>query len=184
MATLQFNKVDKTIIVPISDDTITIQEVYDQSQEWLAQPINFDVQAFISAGGKESLGGIFSVGITITLINDWRIKFEDRPGPTWVRTYVTGGNLVAINSFGNDPIAPSNFTSVEIRQSTSPSIVESGVSGLTPDEAQRLKDLWQVLGLDSGNVLIVTPSSRVAGDVIQSISGDPQTGPVTVTRSP
>jgi len=45
----------------------------------------------------------------------------------------------------------------------------------------RVNEIWQILGLDSDNPLTVTPTSRVSGDISQTISGDGTTS-TTVTR--
>lgn len=45
----------------------------------------------------------------------------------------------------------------------------------------RVNEIWRILGLDSDNPLTVTPTSRVSGDISQTISGDGTTS-TTVTR--
>jgi len=39
----------------------------------------------------------------------------------------------------------------------------------------KLKELWQLQGLDSANPMTVTPADRVAGDISLVISGDGKT---------
>ena len=53
-------------------------------------------------------------------------------------------------------------------------------SGLV--EASQLTELWQLQGLDSANAMTVTPTSRAAGSISQTISGDGVTT-TTVTRT-
>lgn len=53
--------------------------------------------------------------------------------------------------------------------------------GLT-DTAAEVTDIWRIHGLDSSNPMTVTPTSRVAGTVVQAISGDGETTS-TVTRA-
>lgn len=50
------------------------------------------------------------------------------------------------------------------------------------DVTTKLLELWQLQGLDSGNAMTVTPTSREAGSISQVISGDGTTT-TTVTRS-
>lgn len=138
MPTLEFIKVDQVVRVPSPDTEVTIQEIYDQIQDWLDEPSQMDIQHFVIAGGKDSLGGSEFVGVTLTLLNDWRLEFEPRLGPSTISCKVTKGNFVAVNSFSNNPIKPSLFTQVQIRQSQSPTIIETGVSGLTPTESAAL----------------------------------------------
>lgn len=142
MATLEFNRLDKVMTVPISYTSITCQEIYDLCRNYEDEPANMDLSSLVSGAGKDSLGGSEAVGITITLLDDWRLAFEERPSPNWVSCVVTGGNLVAVNSYSNNPIYPTPYTQVQIRQSTSPSIVETGVSGLTSEEADQLNGMF------------------------------------------
>lgn len=53
-------------------------------------------------------------------------------------------------------------------------------SGLV--EASQLTELWQLQGLDADNAMTVTPTSRVAGAITQTITGDGDTTS-TVTRT-
>jgi hypothetical protein len=76
-----------------------------------------------------------------------------------------------------------NQNQVQVIAQNSAGLIETGVSGLTAAEAQRLKDLWQERGLDIANPATFTPTSVAAGDVQQTISGDGQTT-TTVTRDP
>ena len=134
MATLTFEPIDKTITVKSPDTTVTIQELVDAIADWWDDPQNLDIGGtsdggvFAFWGGKISLGGGEFTGITLILTDDWRVLFEDRAGPTYESMTVTGGNLVAINAFSDNPIKPSAFTQVQIRQSTSPTLVNAGIS--------------------------------------------------------
>jgi hypothetical protein len=128
--------------VPSPAISITCQEIYDQCRDYEDEPANMDLSSLVSGAGKDSLGGSEAVGITITLLDDWRLAFEARLGPTWVSCVVTGGNLVAVNSYSNNPISPTAYTQVQIRQSTSPSVVETGVSGLTSEESDQLAGMF------------------------------------------
>jgi hypothetical protein len=78
-----------------------------------------------NAYGKQSLGGDTYVGITLEIINDWRIQFEPRLSAPTVTCYIRGGNLVAINSYENNPIKPADYVTVVIAQSTAPSIIQN-----------------------------------------------------------
>jgi len=123
MAEVTFKRVDRVVLVDIAYDSITIQELYNLVREYEGSLANIDVEEIISASGKEVLGGDICVGITLCMINSWRLQFADRPGPTTMRCLVGGGNLVAINDYNNDPIKPSEYTQVVIAQSTSAAII-------------------------------------------------------------
>ena len=49
-------------------------------------------------------------------------------------------------------------------------------------DADQINELWQLQGLDSDNPMTVTPTSRAAGNISQTISGDGETTS-TVTRN-
>lgn len=122
---IQFNKLDKLIVITSGQITITIQELIDTVRDFEDNVENMEVAQIANATGKQDLGGGTAVGITFELINDWRIAFSGWQGPTDKSVFVTGGNTVATNQFDNNPIAPddSPFTQVTIQQSTSPSII-------------------------------------------------------------
>ncbi len=127
MPTLIFHPSTKTIEVPAPDTEITVQELVDQIAEFLHSPQNLDITWFAEFGGKVSLGGtpeVFSEVILI-LSDDWRVEFEARPGPTYESCVIRGGTLVASNSFNNNPIKPSDFTQVQIRQSISGTLLDA-----------------------------------------------------------
>ena len=54
-------------------------------------------------------------------------------------------------------------------------------SGLSTDQATQLDELHKLQGLDASNPMTVTPTSREAGSISQTISGDGSTTS-TVTR--
>jgi len=113
--------------VPAPDTEVTVQELVDQIADYLDEPQNLDIPWFAEFGGKVSLGGtpeVFSEVILI-LLDDWRVEFEARAGPTYESCVIRGGTLVASNAFGNNPISPSSFTQVQIRQSISGTLLDA-----------------------------------------------------------
>lgn len=129
---IEFNRVDKLICVTSGQTTVLIQDLINAIRDYEDNPGNMDLMQIANATGKQDLGGGAQVGITLELINDWQLAFSG-----WVPTvpdqpvFVTGGNLVAVNSFNNIPISSSGSpdTFATIQQSTSPSIV-----GVLPSE--------------------------------------------------
>lgn len=120
------------IEVPAPDTSLDIQYLVNQirdTEDELSPPMAYS--KILDAFGKQPLGGGTFVGITVMLLNNWKVRFEARPGPDTVSCIVTGGNLVAAS--GN-PIAPSAYTTVSIAQSSSPTIA-------TPTENVDLKYL-------------------------------------------
>lgn len=118
--------------------TVTVQDLYDTIRvleerpggEGLKEPLVVSVLGS-ETGGKQDLGGSISVGLTLTLI-DAQIKFEDRPGPSTVRCFVNGGNVV--RQGGTEPIAPSDFTFIVVNNQVGGVISDStgatSVSGI------------------------------------------------------
>ncbi|MBI3290040.1 right-handed parallel beta-helix repeat-containing protein [Candidatus Microgenomates bacterium] len=122
--TLTFFKFQRIIQVDSPQTSASIQDLLNEIRNYEALLINLDYGHITNAYGKQSLGGGVTVGITLELINDWRIAFEARAGPSTTLCTVSGGNLVAINQYSNNPISPTAFTQVNIAQSTSASIIQ------------------------------------------------------------
>jgi hypothetical protein len=105
---------------------ITMQALYNACKVYEAEAPNLEESQVAKASGKEPLGGGVLVGITLTLVNGWRLKFEDRPGPTTIVADATGGNLVsqlegpnAASPTFQNPIAPATFVTVTKTSSAS-----------------------------------------------------------------
>lgn len=127
MPTVTFHPAIKVIRVPDTDTEITVQELIDQIADFLDEPQWLDIDWFAEWSGNVSMGGTpeeFSEPILI-LTDDWRVEFEDRAGPDYVSCVVRGGTLVAANTYNNNPIKPSAFTQVQIRQSISGSLLDA-----------------------------------------------------------
>lgn len=70
-----------------------------------------------------------------------------------------------------------------IAQNSAGLITVTSGSGLSATQDTRLKELYELQGLQSGSPMTVTPTSRSAAAVSQTISGDATTT-TTVTRDP
>ncbi|NOR85394.1 hypothetical protein GQ473_04695 [archaeon] len=115
--TLSFNKVTKIITVLIPDTEITIQNLLNDIRQYEDELSSMDIPIIASCAGKESLGGGVSVGLTLTLLDDWIVAFEARSGPDYIQCKVSGGNIVSYD--GSTPISPTAFTQVLITASAS-----------------------------------------------------------------
>lgn len=122
--TLTFFKFERLIQIDSPQVTTSIQDLLNEIRLYEEKLINLDYGHIANAYGKQSLGGGAYIGITLELINNWRIQFEARSGPTYVLCTVNGGNLVAINAYSNTSINPTAFTQVVIAQSSSPTIIQ------------------------------------------------------------
>ena len=125
MPTLEFDRANRLIVVPDTDDQVTVQEIYDQTREYEQKLISLDLDRIVSGAGKEYLGPGVSVGITITLY-DWKLKFEDRVALPAVVCYVRGGYLVALDGAGNPvfPLEPSDYVMASLTSASSATLQE------------------------------------------------------------
>ena len=118
MVTFTFFKSTKLIQIDSPDLIVTIQELVDAIRDFEDSLDMMDFDKIMDGTGKDDLG-FAETTMTLTLLNDWRIKFEDRAGPTRVDALINGGNLVAVNAFNNKPITGGAFVDVTIAQATS-----------------------------------------------------------------
>ncbi|MBI5126878.1 right-handed parallel beta-helix repeat-containing protein [Candidatus Roizmanbacteria bacterium] len=125
IAALTFKKYERIIQVDADQTSLDIQDLLNQIRLYEEQLINLDYGTIANAYGKQPLGGGTYIGITLELINNWRLAFEARPPSTYILCTVSGGNLVAINDYENNPIYPTAFTQVVIAQSSSPTIIQA-----------------------------------------------------------
>lgn len=125
MATLTFFKSEKVIQVDSPQTSVTCQDLINQIRLYEENLNNLDYPLIANAYGKQSLGGGSFIGITLELVNDWRIAFEARNGPDTVACTISGGNLVAINQYSNNPLKATAFTQINIAQSSSPTIIQA-----------------------------------------------------------
>jgi len=132
-----FDEIKRTIIIEKPQTEVTIQNLINAIRDWEDELINLDEASLANASGKQDLGGGILVGISLELINNWRIQFEDRLGPDYILCKVSGGNLVATNDYDNNPIRPSAFTQIYIAQSSSATSIEAG-GALTDEEHNQL----------------------------------------------
>lgn len=118
---LQFDFINEIITVPSPDTTLDLQYLVNQCRDTEddAEP-GMAFGQIISAFGKQDLGGGVLVGITVVLLDNWTVKFQDRSGPSTVSVRISGGNLVGAN--GHNPISPSTYTQVTLANSSSATI--------------------------------------------------------------
>lgn len=118
---LVFDFYNSLIIVPAPDNTLEMQYLIDQIRDVEDELCpGMDHSQIAEAAGKFDLGGGIYTGITVKLLDNWRIMFEDRDGPTIELMTVTGGNLVG--GPGGMPIAPSSYVQVVQQSSASGTI--------------------------------------------------------------
>lgn len=116
-----FDKENKVILIKSPQTKVTIQALVNAIRAWEFK--NMAEASFIkTSGGQDLLDGT-KVVITLTLLDNWRIQFEDRPGPEWIACTILGGNLITTNDYGNNPIKHSAYTHITVVQPFSATIL-------------------------------------------------------------
>ncbi|HLD96691.1 MAG TPA: right-handed parallel beta-helix repeat-containing protein [Patescibacteria group bacterium] len=180
---LVFDKASKVITVEKPQRELTIQDLHDEIRLFEEKNQNLEVAQIVNASGKQDLGGGIQVGITLELINDWRLAFEARTDQEVedegfppvaeggaVLCFVRGGNLVATNIYNNNPIFSTQNTQVTIAQSSSATIITPPADYATLHMIESLRgrsvsvgNIWYwdpTSGVDSNNG--TTPATAVA----------------------
>ena len=178
---LRFSFDHTLAIVEIADPIldITIQEIFDAIAFHRARPLFLDDSEICKAEGKVPIPGIGNSLILLTMLDGWRIKFADRPGPSHVQASVAAGVIVVDG--GGNPIAPASFVNVSISQAV------SGVSIQQP----KIDEIHQMMGLLAGSELIESSTGRrsppgVSGDDIRMTftPNFPNPGEIELKRDP
>ena len=138
-----------------------------------------DDSEICKAEGKVPIPGIGNSLIILTMLDGWRIRFADRPGPLHVQASITAGVIVVDG--GGNPIAPASFVNVSISQAV------SGVSIQQP----KIDEIHQMMGLLSGSPMIESSTGRSS---VAGIEGDnismtftpnfPNPGEIELKRDP
>lgn len=146
----------RVIWVTAPIDNILVQDILDTCRSLEAEQSNITNAALVSASGKGSLGyGVYE-GISITLLNTV-IAFEDRPGPDFTQCVVSGGNIIAFDSVGNNllPIQTTAYTQVVVLASIATTIMSSSGNSTDPWST----DLTMYGPGTAGNVIQSLPSN-------------------------
>ena len=154
---LSFDKVNKIITVLAPDTDIKVQELHNLIREFEDDLVNTNIKAIVSSSGKEPLGDNNYVGITLVLINGWRLAFEGRPGPETVQCRLSGGNFVG-------DIYPTPYTQPVIERSSSPTM--TGCSGEDIADAVWSKELGTYLPRSSGDTLYRAAMQKQTNNMI------------------
>jgi len=180
MADATFDGANLHITLPNIGSFDTQREIYSAWKEWFALSDNAKYPPAFDTTGGDNVGSGQKIAPYFFCRNDlgWRIKMPSADGEI-----VVAGNL-----FPRDPDAAlfeqtSGYDAfLRLEVSTRAVVVEVGTSGLTTSESDQLDELHKLQGLDASNPMTVTPTSRVAGTISQTISGDGE-NTSTVTRN-
>jgi hypothetical protein len=126
--TVDYTVSPRIVEVASPSTSVIIQDLYDTLRTIENRFQNMDDSVLIDTvktAGKQTLSPTKSVGITLTL-NNAKLKFEDRGGPSYTIMSVTDGNLVAIDTSQDfvEPIEPSAFTTVKTEADVSAGLVQ------------------------------------------------------------
>jgi len=145
--TVDWDESPRVIWIDISETEGNVQDLYDTIKHYEVLVDGIDEPILGDAGGKEviDVSAGLSNTITVSLFNAV-YAFADRPGPSWVVCNMKGGNIVAFTDITRVtplyPRKPTAYVSADRSASSSGTLIESGVSGLTPEESQRLEDIF------------------------------------------
>lgn len=134
---LSFNHATKRIGVPQADAApLLMQTLINAIREEEASARGIAYDKIAEATGKDDLGGGISTGITVALLGAWKLDFEAGA----YQASISGGNLAdalsRINNTGNPQVL--------VLASAAATLVETGVSGLTPAESALLNGIADV----------------------------------------
>lgn len=119
---IDFDLANKFILLTAPDTSVDLQTLGNATRDFEETFPAMSDEKIIDWFGKQSLGGGKLVGITLVLLNGWKIKADDRAGPTVTLITITGGNLVGDVA---DPVEASTFVAYVIEQDTSAALLSA-----------------------------------------------------------
>ena len=181
-----FDAANKRIV--LDSAAASASDIFSRWMDWAATADNAKYGEVLSQVGGEDLGGGLSIPPYFFLQNGWRV----RPMEVNQTLSITGNLFV---DGGGDPVVPTLGTfnvltklvvpvqaqGISTGGGSSPASIADQVRIELAAELLRIMDLAKVHGLVPGTDLVVTPTSRTAGDVAQTITEAGST--VTVSRA-
>jgi len=172
-----FDGPNKLILINFGETNIDLRiDVYSNWKEWVLQRDNSKFQKALSVVGGDPLPGAKALGTTFFLENGWKFR-------TWEGEHILTmtGNIFSRD--GTDPFVPTlgNFRiTVNLNTSDLVETLETG-SLLGINSVTQVDELWKLEGLDKVNPMTVTQTSRTAGPISQTFTGDVTTQTVQRT---
>jgi hypothetical protein len=158
--------------------SVTAKEIFRAWADWMLLSDNSKYLPAFSATGGDDLGGGLSIPPYYFLLNGWRVRPMEA-NHTLIITgnlFVEGGGVPVVQTLGSFNVSAQYTVPVQAQGIAT----GGGGGGLTPTQAAQLEAIALLHGLISGNPLIVTATSRVAGSVSQTVTESG--GVVTVSR--
>ena len=169
-------------LIKITSPTTAVdaQTLHDFIEDQMATPEGMMYSDIIQPEGKiedPTNPGVFSQ-IILIFNSPWQIQFWGGSG----YTRIFGGKI--IGGLSAQPIKASGTAGdITVLESPVDGLTVAAGSGLSSAQDTRLTELHQFQGLEAGNPMTVTPTSRAVTGKSQTISGDGETT-TTVTRDP
>lgn len=180
---ITFDGANKLLILSSGTTELDVPDAYSRWKDWVATSDNSKYpQAFAPVGGDpiDAVAGT-SIPFYDFLTNGWRV----RPQEANHTLTVTGGVLLVDG--GGDPFVNttgSYVVRINYQQPVQAITVATGGGGggLTSEQATRLLEVWQRLGLDAANPVAQSASQIAFASIVMALSE--AAGTVTVAREP
>lgn len=180
---MTFDGPNKLVILTSGDgSTVSTRELWSRWVDWTATSDNAKfMPAFEQVGGQDiDLAVGTSIPIYAFLKNGWKVRPREASHTLTINDgvlLVDGGGDPFVNTTG------SYVVRVNYSQPVQAITVATGGSsggGLTVDQENMLRELFEMHGLDASKPLAVSATARNVGDIDQTISS--ASGVVTVQR--
>jgi len=161
---------------------VVLDDIYSAWKEW----IQYDNDAAFNAGytqalavtGGDPLPGGESLDATFFLVNNWKLK-------PYSGNYTLNidGNLFSVD--GSAIAVPADGTQNNITISLFSSAIVRRLGTIADSiDTTKIDEVWKIHGLDLTNPMIVSPTERSAGLIIQQTftEDDPVPGSITTRR--
>jgi hypothetical protein len=180
---------DFSVHITSPQTAVVVQDLLNDLRDAEASEVGIIYPHLIDASGKDTLAAGVQTGITLKLRDPWQLEFYAGD----YRATIEGGNLVSDRADNNVIKFVVGGPQIEILRSAAATIVTEGgsvpsapqnaaaVRSELTTELARLMDMAKQDGVVAGTPVVITPTSRTAGDVSQTISE--VGGTVTVTRA-
>jgi hypothetical protein len=131
-----------------TDVTVLVQDIYEYWKNWVLASDNAKYLRAMGSEGNQPLGGGENLGSAFFLYTDNNWTIAPVTTETAVKIKLNGNlfpSIAGADMFNYAGVASKCF--IELRTSTLPSAVETGVSGLTPTESSILSQIRTLCGL-------------------------------------
>lgn len=154
--TLDWHSSPRSLIVAAPSTLITVQELIDtlRSIEYLPYPgadhLSHDLLTW--SGGKIQTGATEYSIITLTL-NDLKVGFEARGGPSWVECEITEGVVIAKDAGGSlmSPIANNAYVNVSYAKAVTGALLNvTAIDNIQTDIAAMQTDVAFMKAIEEG----------------------------------